>query len=301
MAFLAGITWEPNIHGGLVVLTAIIILPGTVYLVLATNTGARLGFLLALTGFFGWMSIMGVVWWVYGIGPKGRAPEWKAKEVVVSSLANACTSDVAGFPNGWEKLALEDPATTEALAAGDPILVPPAGEPGPKFFDAGGYVTTGAFQKGGERHGPFNVLNFRPFNLWHTPHFFVLQVERSVKVETVAGQAAPTPRADRNAPVISVIMVRDLGREAAFHRRRWRRSRSSCSRSARGRCIAATRKRWRRVRRQLPDGSVPPAARDVRSRRGVRGRLVPRVRPARTAPPDAGEGGAVRVRHRARP
>jgi hypothetical protein len=211
MWFLAGITWEPNIHGGLVVLAAIVILPGTVYLVLATNTGARLGFLLALTGFFGWMSIMGVVWWVYGIGPKGRAPEWKVKEVVEGSLANARTPDAAGFPNGWQKLHLEDPATTEALATADPILVPPAGEAGRKFYDTGGYVTVGALQKGGQRHGPFDVLNFRPFNLWHTPHFFVLQVQGSIKVEPIPGQAAAAPRADRNAPVVSLIMVRDQG------------------------------------------------------------------------------------------
>jgi len=57
---LAGISWDPNIRGALVVLTAIVLLPGTVYMVLATDTGARLGLLLALTGLFGWMSIMGM-------------------------------------------------------------------------------------------------------------------------------------------------------------------------------------------------------------------------------------------------
>ena len=25
-------------------------------------------------------------------------------------------------------------------------------------------------------------MNFRPFNLWHTPHFFVLQVEKVIKI-----------------------------------------------------------------------------------------------------------------------
>jgi len=179
---LAGITWDPNIRGALVVLTAIVLLPGTVYMVLATDVGARLGLLLALTGLFGWMSIMGITWWA-----------------------------LAGFPGGWKQLALEDKETTEALAAADPILVPPAGEPGRKYFETGGYVVVGAFDIGGERYGPFHALNFRPFNLWHTPHYLVLQVQRSFKPETLPGQSAAAPRPAPGAPVVSVILVRDLG------------------------------------------------------------------------------------------
>jgi hypothetical protein len=216
---LAGISWEPNIRGALVVLTAIVLLPGTVYMVLATNTGARLGLLLALTGLFGWMSIMGITWWVYGIGLKGPVPHWKPQEVVVGSLANARTPVAANFPNGWKQLPLEDPQTTEALAAADPILVPPAGQPGRKYFETGGYITVGAFETGGERYGPFHLLNFRPFNLWHKPHFFVLQVQQSFKPAALPGQAAAAPRAAPDAPVVSLIMVRDLGhlrRESAL-------------------------------------------------------------------------------------
>jgi hypothetical protein len=208
---LAGISWDPNIRGALVVLTAVILLPGTVYMVLATDTGARLGLLLALTGLFGWMSIMGITWWVYGIGLKGPAPVWKVKEVVQGSLANASTPAVAGFPRNWKQLALEDKEATEALAATDPVLVPPAGEPGRKYFDAGGYITVGAFDTGGERYGPFHLLNFRPFNLWHEPHFFVLQVQRSFKPDALPGQTAAVSRPAPDAPVVSVVLVRDLG------------------------------------------------------------------------------------------
>jgi hypothetical protein len=210
-AVLAGITWEPQIHGWVVVLLSILILPGTVYLVLATNTGARLGFLLAVTGFFGWMSIMGIVWWVYGIGPKGRAPEWKAKEVVVGSPANANTRQLLAFPRGWETVKLDDPAATEALAAADPVLVPPAGSTGRQYFESGGYITVNAYEHGGERRGPFNVLNFRPFNLWHTPHYFVLEVRKAIQAEAVAGEAPPPPRPDPSAAPVSVVLLRDLG------------------------------------------------------------------------------------------
>jgi hypothetical protein len=108
-------------------------------------------------------------------------------------------------------LTLEDQETTEALAAADPILVPPAGETGRQYFEAGGYVTVGAFDTGGESYGPFHVLNFRPFDLWHEPHFLVLQVQRSVTADPLPGQAAAAPVADTGARVVSVIMVRDLG------------------------------------------------------------------------------------------
>ena len=70
---LAAITWSPGFRGILVVAVGVLVLMGSVYLLLATNTGARLGFLLALTGLMGWMTIMGLVWSMYGIGKQGPA------------------------------------------------------------------------------------------------------------------------------------------------------------------------------------------------------------------------------------
>ena len=55
--------------------SATVILCGSVFLLLATNTGVRLGFLLALTGLFGWMTIMGITWSMYGIGVQGAGPD----------------------------------------------------------------------------------------------------------------------------------------------------------------------------------------------------------------------------------
>ena len=77
-------TWDPGFRGLLTVAVAVIILMGSIYLILATNSGARLGFLLALTGFAGWMTVMGVIWSIYGIGWKGEAPTWEVVDVVRS-------------------------------------------------------------------------------------------------------------------------------------------------------------------------------------------------------------------------
>ena len=71
---LAALAWDPQIRGALIVVTAFVILPGSVYLLLATNTGAKLGFLLAAAGFFGWMAVMGwVMDWVMAAPPGLRS------------------------------------------------------------------------------------------------------------------------------------------------------------------------------------------------------------------------------------
>ncbi|NBO80111.1 MAG: hypothetical protein EBV42_02505 [Actinobacteria bacterium] len=68
------INWEPQLRGYTVVIIAAVVLIGGTYLVVGTNLGARLGFLVILAGLFGWMVAMGAIWWTYGIGLKGREP-----------------------------------------------------------------------------------------------------------------------------------------------------------------------------------------------------------------------------------
>lgn len=79
---LAGIGWEPEIRGALTVLLGSTVLGGSVWLILSTNLGNRVGSLTALAGFFGWMTIMGAIWWIYGIGLRGDTPVWVPEELV---------------------------------------------------------------------------------------------------------------------------------------------------------------------------------------------------------------------------
>jgi len=81
-------TWDPGFRGVLSVLVAVVVLCGGVFLVLATNSGTRLGFLLALTGFTAWMTVMGVIWSIYGIGYRGDSPSWKVVDTVQSDPAS---------------------------------------------------------------------------------------------------------------------------------------------------------------------------------------------------------------------
>jgi len=75
---LLAIAWEPEIRGLLTVVIAVVILMGSIYLILATNMGARLAFLVTLTALFGWMMLMGISWLIYGIGLRGPDPTWAA-------------------------------------------------------------------------------------------------------------------------------------------------------------------------------------------------------------------------------
>ena len=77
MSALLAINCEFELRGVLTVIIGAAVLMGSVYLILGSNLGARLGFLVTLTGLAGWMALMGGIWWIYGIGLKGDAAEWK--------------------------------------------------------------------------------------------------------------------------------------------------------------------------------------------------------------------------------
>jgi hypothetical protein len=95
---VAAIAWNPEIRNILSLLVGIAILIGSVYLLLATNTGARLGLLITLACLFGWMTIMGLIWWMYGIGLKGSEPTWEAIEINHGDLSAADLSEARLLP-----------------------------------------------------------------------------------------------------------------------------------------------------------------------------------------------------------
>jgi hypothetical protein len=95
---LGAIAWSPDIRNILSVFVGIGVLIGSVYLIVATNTGIRTGLLVTLAGLFGWMATMGVIWWMYGIGMQGEAAAWHAREINYSDpdfsgLADATNED----------------------------------------------------------------------------------------------------------------------------------------------------------------------------------------------------------------
>ncbi|HEY6533930.1 MAG TPA: hypothetical protein VIY72_16595 [Acidimicrobiales bacterium] len=112
--FFAGISWTPGIRGILTVVVGVAVLMGSVYLLLATNIGARLGLLVALAGLFGFLSIIAFIWWLQppAIGPKGNSPRWEVVEIYVNDGEPALTAEL-------ERLISPDelPTADEILAA----------------------------------------------------------------------------------------------------------------------------------------------------------------------------------------
>jgi len=211
-SLLAALSWNPQVRGALYVAIAVVVLAGSAYMILATNVGARLGFLLAAAGFFGWMTTMGGVWWVYGQGPKGRAAAWEAEATITGDLATDSRHEVLEkYPDDWEKLEITDPAVLDAQGVADERIVGPKAQ----FKSASDYVIVNASEKGGETYGPLHLLNFRPLNVFHEPHYVVIQVQKAATTEAVAGQPAAEPAADPvadpSAQPVSVLLVRDLG------------------------------------------------------------------------------------------
>lgn len=82
---LAGLSWDPGFRGLLSVLVGVVVLYGSVALIMGTNSGARLGFQLALTGLAGWFFVMGFIWAMYGIGYLGPAPSWTVVDTIVGA------------------------------------------------------------------------------------------------------------------------------------------------------------------------------------------------------------------------
>ena len=201
--------WNTEIRAILVVVLAVVVLPGSIYMILATNLGTRLGFLVAMAGVFGWLTIMAAIWTVYGIGYVGDSPSWKVREVVTSDAVDDL--EAAGLTDAhdlstWRKLAADDPKRGEAQAtaaagiAGDEAAI--------EMFDTDTeYVVLDAYDKGG-RTGSFFDANV-PWS--HPPHYAIVQVQKVKEVEVEFGTTPPKPEADPDAPVVTVIMERDLG------------------------------------------------------------------------------------------
>jgi hypothetical protein len=225
---LFAIGWEPELRGLLTVIIGVVALCGSIYLVMATNLGARLGFLVALTALAGWMMLMGMVWWVYGIGLRGPDPTWAAvpgATVLQDPVALRDAGVIETLPpvpdtaaptesaeivaetlvaEGFVPLDPSDPAFGQAQAAASEFLSEE------EAFGPGGYVITEVFDIGGERYPKINdSLDF--FAFFHTPHHVVVEARPLVEVRNEPGRAPATPQIDEDAPVHYVYMVRDLG------------------------------------------------------------------------------------------
>lgn len=194
------IGWEPELRGITTVLLAFVLLCGSTYLLLSTNLGARLGLLVALAGLAGWMMLMGAIWWIYGIGLRGTDPSWEVQQVVFNDIGDAALEEAHDLST-WTSLAEDDPSRGQTATAADEVLLNETNG----RFSAGDYITEAVYDTGGDTYPDWF------FNLFHKPHYAVVEVQPTIKQETEPGGAPPAPRPDPNQEPVYVVLERNLG------------------------------------------------------------------------------------------
>ena len=211
--------WYPTILGVLVVIAAVVLFLGTMYVLLGTNLGARLGFLIAFTGLAGFMVILSLLWCTTA-SPlntiKGRIPQWKVQEVVASPQRSK-TTDVHGI-NKKSNVA-EATEAANVKAAVDAALVTKVSTPTieytpndnryAKFGDVTKYQILQTWEVGGSNP------QFWKGEFTHEPEYAVVQfcqVEDTSESQPFGLPPLP-PECDNSANAVSgyVVLHRDLG------------------------------------------------------------------------------------------
>jgi hypothetical protein len=242
---LAGITWDPFIRGALIVVVAVVVLPGSVYFVLSTDVGGRVGLLLAAAGLSGMLSILAILWLVLAsTAAIGRANSWQAKQVITGDFASQATvKGVQDFPaddvhsiagptpalrsrhwfwpfqgcpgTGWTMV---NPAKiADPESATDTVLAPGSAQTGPvppqlksPFSLNTEYVYIGAWTKGAEANCLFGINRHKIYTPFRAPHYVVVAVQPAVPVP--ANQVPPPkPTPDTSKPITWVVLERNLG------------------------------------------------------------------------------------------
>lgn len=225
LSSLLAIGWKPEFFGVVIVLIAVVTLCGSVYLLLGTNLGVRLGLLVSLAGLFGWMATMGFIWWAYGIGLKGKDPVWKPTEVIVvdgnlSQLGIGPSDGLEENPvdraaqnagllaeDGWSELSTDDPKRALAISGADEIVQKEA-----EILKASEYKALAVYDKGGDRYPLlFNNESLDFLAFWHKPKYAIVELGIVNPVYAEPGRAPRAPTVDESKQRVYVKMLRDLG------------------------------------------------------------------------------------------
>ncbi|HKH26307.1 MAG TPA: hypothetical protein VKB11_04135 [Acidimicrobiia bacterium] len=207
--------WYPTILGILVVAAGIVLFCGSIYLLLGTNLGARLGFLVAFTGLAGFMVVLSILW-VTTQSPlntlKGRTPEWNVQQVV-NNLDDA-RNPLARKVTEKDKVDAIEAANVKAEVDERLVTVQPTAveKPTPednkfaRFDEVTEYVTPVTYEVGG------SDPEFLDFEFTHKPLIAIVEVCAAKPTDTPFGVPPPEPECDPTSDKNGfVILSRDLG------------------------------------------------------------------------------------------
>jgi len=209
--------WYPTILGILVVVFAVLLFCGSVYLLLATNMGARLGFLVAFTCLMGFMVLLTGLW-ITTASPlntlKGRIPAWEPLEIV-KDLDNAKTEEVRNIETEGRKVGTVEAANVKAAVDETLVAVEAVPSEGQvaqqafaRFQGVTDYQVLNTYEIGGSKPNPLD------FELTHTPLFAVVEFCEVVDPTTTVpfGVAPPEPECIEDSENNGfLVLQRDLG------------------------------------------------------------------------------------------
>jgi hypothetical protein len=189
-----------RLRGYFIVVFAVGLFCGSIFLLLSTNLGARLGFLIAFASLSGFLMLLGFIWFT-NLTPlnalHGPPPHWAVKEVVddpaQAKTDAARTIVTAGVP-------VEAAAQGELKATVDSALTAEGGE-FQKYSAATDYVVLSADKIGGGGESFFR----------HRALYSLMEVQGAKSVDVLPGGAPPPPAADPAKPKHFVVMERNLG------------------------------------------------------------------------------------------
>jgi len=208
--------WDPTILGVLVTIAAVALFIGSIYAILGTNLGARLGFLVTFTGLCGFMVVLSILW-ITTASPlntlRGQIPTWEVLEIVPSP-SDAPQETVQTIEQDGEEADLTQSAEVKAVV--DEALVINQETPTDpveadenefaEFQEVTDFMTTDTLVVGGSDPNPLK------FEFTHVPQYAAVQYCEVVDVELDPGEAPPEPECDPDSENQGwVILERNLG------------------------------------------------------------------------------------------
>jgi len=209
--------WYPTILGILVVAVAIILFCGSIYVLLATNLGARLGFLCAFTALMGFMVLLTTLW-MFTASPlntlKGTPPVWKLDAIVKNLDQASIPAAVRAAPLQGRKVPVASQSDLKAvvdanLVTQQPIANIPAKPDANKYAEfqlVTEYTTTNYYEIGGSNP---HLLDWQ---ISHKPLYAVVQFCAVPPSNLPFGVPPPPPTCDKTSPKNGfAILKRDFG------------------------------------------------------------------------------------------
>lgn len=189
-----------QLRGYAIVFFSVGLFCGSIYLLLATDVGSRMGFLVSFASLTGFLAMLGLIWFT-NLTPlnalHGPPPHWKVEEVV-DDLAQSKVEEARDIEEKGQPL--DAAAQGEIKATVDSAVTAEGGEF--KLFSAAtDYVVVNA-----EKIGGGSLPFFR-----HRPLHAAMAIQAAKDVDPLPGAAPPPPAADTTKPVKYVVLTRDLG------------------------------------------------------------------------------------------